>query len=141
MKQYVRITFTPYGSKRRRSCWAVKGAETGGVATYTVCDSSGNVKKGQYKGGTLVEQMEVIIAAPFEVVERPARMNNHYAELEIDEGQKEQMPDPYRRMWDTETEERGIRFDATADTSEHSIWEDPDPKSILDCQPDTEENP
>lgn len=77
---YVRITFLPHGAKRRRTTWAIKLRESEGFLSYLACDRTGEVEKG-IDGNTV--QREVILTSPAEVVERPARMNLKYAELEL----------------------------------------------------------
>lgn len=84
MKTYVRITFLPAGAKRRRTTWAVKLKEQGDIVTYLECDSEGETtKQAGFQNGVPVERSHLIVCTKDSVVERPARMNNHYAELEL----------------------------------------------------------
>lgn len=84
MKTYVRITYLPMGAKRRRTTWAVKIKEHGNIVTYMECDKEGETSKDAgFQDGVPVERSHMIVCTKDSVVERPARMNNHYAELEL----------------------------------------------------------
>lgn len=62
-----------------RTTWAIKVREHKGVASYVVCDKFGETEKDV--GETI--RKEVLLCDMTEVVERPARMNLKYAELEL----------------------------------------------------------
>lgn len=85
MRAYVRITFLPDGAKRRRTTWAIKLREHKGRVTYLVCDKFGETEKevGTDEKGTPIERKEIVLCLSSEVVEKPARMNLKYAELEL----------------------------------------------------------
>jgi hypothetical protein len=84
MKEYVRLTYKPAGASRRRTVWAVVVRRTPERVTYLQCDEEGETTR---DGGTLdgkpVERTHLIICTPAEVTEKPARMNNVYAMLEV----------------------------------------------------------
>jgi hypothetical protein len=83
MKNYVRITFRPEGAKRKRTCWAIKGPVKNGIVRYTACDEEGDPTfRSAYERGVLVYRVELILCGVDEVVEKQARMNNHYGLLE-----------------------------------------------------------
>ena len=75
----MKITFLPAGAKRPRTTWAIKFAP----GRYLACDKEGEVWRyvGVDDRGRSVEQKEWILAK--DAVEKPARMNLHYAELEL----------------------------------------------------------
>ncbi len=77
MKTYVRLTFRPAGAKRDRTVWAIKQ----GPGRYTRCDRGGDTDLSAPEG---VSRIEVILTAPGEGKEVPARMNLTYALLETD---------------------------------------------------------
>jgi hypothetical protein len=84
MKDYVQITFLPMGAQRKRTCWAIKGPVRNGTARYTVCDKEGDPTfRSSYENDVLVNRIELVLCKVEEVVEKPARMNNHYGWLEI----------------------------------------------------------
>jgi len=85
MRAYVRLTFLPDGTKRRRTTWAIKLRENKGRVTYLACDKYGETEKeaGVSPEGLPIERKEIILCLSSEVVEKPAYMNLKYAELEL----------------------------------------------------------
>lgn len=83
-KEYVRITFKPAGAKRTRTVWAYVVRRNPDRVTYReVTEDGEDTYDGGTKDGIPVEQRRLIVATPPEVRERPARMNVHYAMLEV----------------------------------------------------------
>ena len=80
-KEYVRLTYLPHGDQaRRKTVWAVVLRRASSRITYLECDKEGDTER-EVKPG--VVQKRMIIAAPQDVSERPAKMNLKYAELEV----------------------------------------------------------
>ena len=72
-KRYVRITYLPAGSDKPRTCWAEKVGEH----RYFEVKRDGDPwckKKGAAKH---------LIIGDGDIEEKPARMNLHYAQLEL----------------------------------------------------------
>lgn len=78
--EYRKITFLPHGSKRRRTCWAIKIKEANGLCYYKRCDKEG---QSLFDVNPTTSRTEIIITGAHEVIERPAVMNLHYGELEV----------------------------------------------------------
>ena len=85
-REYVRLTYTPGGAARARTVWAYVVRRSAGRVMYREVNVEGDdTFDGGMKDGVQVEQQRLIVATPTEVKERPARMNRHYAMLEIAE--------------------------------------------------------
>lgn len=80
LKEYVRLSFLPAGAKRRRSVWALVMSRKPNLVTYREVSREGD-EDFEVAGG--IVQQRIIIARPFEVVEKPAKINLTYAELEV----------------------------------------------------------
>lgn len=78
-RQYVKITFSMIGGKRRTT-WAVK-IRTG---AYYACDIEGDIEKTVgYKDGVPVIQREMILSGDDVTKEQPAGLSFKYGELEV----------------------------------------------------------
>lgn len=75
-REYVRLTFTPNGG-RRRTVWGIKT----GHGTYTVCDKHGQTLTDV--GETIRKEVVVLDPEADSYTERPSRMSRHYGELEV----------------------------------------------------------
>lgn len=73
---YVRLTFTPAGSSRQRTVWAI---QEGPNTFRRAADDGGPWQR--KKGNTVTE--EVIIALPHERTTDPAGVSLHYCRMEV----------------------------------------------------------
>lgn len=89
-KTYVRLTFTPAGAARRKTVWAIvrRRAERANYYLQVSAEGDESFDTGETKpdglgGRAAVEEQRLIVAAPHEVKEQPARYSNHYGELVV----------------------------------------------------------
>ena len=85
-RPYVRLTFRPAGATRRTTVWAVVVRRSEKRTTYLACNKEGETSAdgGVGPNGELIEKNHLIVVGDeTDNVERPARLNLHYGELEL----------------------------------------------------------
>ena len=88
-RPYVRLTYKPAGATRSTTVWAVVVRRGPTRTTYLQCDREGETEKDNGRGpkGEYIVQKHLIVASnETDATEKPARLNLHYGELELKEG-------------------------------------------------------